>query len=236
MQGYACRSDHDREAVSLVMEEITLRSIQHYLFCKRRWSLIHFEGQWLDNDHVVEGNLTHTLVDDPLFNEKRKDKHISRSVPVYSDRYGLHGIADCMEFVRDEAGTEILGKQGLYRINIIEYKNQKPFSDESKHAISDLMQVAAQVVCAEEMFGTSVHAYLYYAKSHRRMKVENFDEIKAELISLLAEIRHAMQCAAVFPIPEKQNCKGCSFTDICMPKSKRSASTQKRIKESIGKL
>ena len=42
----------------------------------------------------LKGDFVHKKVDDPFFNEKRKDIHNSRSVPVFSDKCVIYGIAD----------------------------------------------------------------------------------------------------------------------------------------------
>lgn len=36
-----------------------LSGIQHFVFCKRQWVLIHIEEQWADNLRTIEGNILH---------------------------------------------------------------------------------------------------------------------------------------------------------------------------------
>jgi len=63
-------------------EWLPLSGIQHFLFCRRQWALIHVEQQWQDNALTAEGRIMHKRVDDPFFTESRKGVIISRSVPV----------------------------------------------------------------------------------------------------------------------------------------------------------
>jgi CRISPR-associated exonuclease Cas4 len=53
-------------------ELLSLSGIQHFLFCRRQWALIHVERQWQDNVLTVEGKLLHKQADNPHFNETRK--------------------------------------------------------------------------------------------------------------------------------------------------------------------
>jgi len=42
---------------------LPLSGIQHFLFCRRQWALIHVEMQWQDNALTVEGKIMHKRVD-----------------------------------------------------------------------------------------------------------------------------------------------------------------------------
>ncbi|BAK22110.1 CRISPR-associated RecB family exonuclease Cas4b [Melissococcus plutonius ATCC 35311] len=36
---------------------LMISGIQHFLFCKRQWALIHVEQQWQENSLTLEGNI-----------------------------------------------------------------------------------------------------------------------------------------------------------------------------------
>ena len=38
---------------------LQLSGIQHCLFCRRQWALIHLEQQWAENSRTAEGQLMH---------------------------------------------------------------------------------------------------------------------------------------------------------------------------------
>lgn len=50
---------------------LLLSGIQHFLFCKRQWALIHLEQQWEDNVLTVEGEHVHRVADQPMIREKQ---------------------------------------------------------------------------------------------------------------------------------------------------------------------
>ncbi|GBF73618.1 putative CRISPR-associated protein Cas4 [Paenibacillus sp. 598K] len=104
------------EAIVQPEDYFMLSGIQHYAFCPRQWALIHIEQQWKENVLTTEGNDVHRLVDDPTFDETRGDKRTVRSMPLVSDRLGIRGIADMVEFCRQDtpSGETVLleGREG----------------------------------------------------------------------------------------------------------------------------
>ena len=196
-------------------EQVALRAIQHYIYCPRQWGLIHIEGQWSENDSVVLGNLTHTQVNDPFFNEKRGERHIGRSVPVFSDKHNIYGVADFVEFLRDANGVEIPGKPGKWRVNVVEYKKSKHKSF-ALATLADELQVTGQVICLEEMFGGSVTAQLYFADVRQRIVVTVTEEGRQKVFAAAEAIRKNQKTGIVPPKTDKSRCGGCSMADYCM--------------------
>ena len=79
---------------------LMLSGIQHFIFCRRQWALIHIEQQWKENEHTIVGELLHKKAHDPYLAEKRGDVMISRALPVYSRSMGVSGECDIVEFHR----------------------------------------------------------------------------------------------------------------------------------------
>src|SRR5690625_3871437 len=127
-------------------EYLMLSGIQHFMFCKRQWALIHIEQQWEENVRTIEGQLLHEKAVKPFIREKRKDKIIVRGMPVQSKDLKINGICDVVEFIQDSKGVEIVGEQGKYIPIPIEYKRGKPNRDET-----DLVQLDYQAISLEEM-------------------------------------------------------------------------------------
>ena len=113
-------------------ELLPLSGIQHFLFCRRQWALIHIEQQWKENVLTAEGRIMHKRVDDPFFTETRKGVITARSVPIASYRLGLVGVCDVVEFTASPDGVQLPGHAGLstgplrlYLPAPIEYKRGK---------------------------------------------------------------------------------------------------------------
>src|SRR6266496_5823322 len=95
-------------------ELLPLSGIQHFLFCRRQWALIHVERQWQENALTAEGRIMHKRADDPFFTETRNGVITARSVPIASYRLGLSGVCDVVEFTASPDGVRLPGRDGLY--------------------------------------------------------------------------------------------------------------------------
>ena len=82
-------------------EFLLLSGIQHMAFCERQWALIHIEQAWAENVRTLEGKQLHDCADDPL--ETKHVKHpVVRAMPVVSNKLGLRGVTDVVEFHKVE--------------------------------------------------------------------------------------------------------------------------------------
>ena len=72
--------------------EITIRSIQHFMYCPHRWGLLEIDKAWAENFFVTRANLMHERVHDPDREYTTKSKKVFTAVPVYHDgeEYNLY--------------------------------------------------------------------------------------------------------------------------------------------------
>lgn len=100
--------------------------------------------------------------------------------------YDLYGIADCIEFVKDKKGVKIKDPPDSYAIKIIEYK-PKPPKDCEYHE-TDAIQVFAQKVCADYIWGGDAECFVYYSDTKKRVRLpfdsmfEHYDRILKDLL------------------------------------------------------
>ena len=108
-------------------QEITIRSIQHYMYCPHRWGLIEINKSWGENIFVTKANLLHDRVHDPEKSYTGRGKKVYTSVPVYNDdeQYNLYGVTDCIELKKDKTGITIKDDNQRYKLTIVEYKPTK---------------------------------------------------------------------------------------------------------------
>jgi CRISPR-associated exonuclease Cas4 len=200
-------------------ELLMLSGIQHIAFCERQWALIHIEQQWSENVLTVEGHHMHEKADDPFENESRGNTSTLRSLAVVSRKLGLYGIADVVELIRvadDHPGRiSIAGKTGKWMLYPVEYKRGKPKPDEC-----DEVQLCAQAMCLEEMYGTALEkGSLFYGETKHRQEV-NFTNNLKRLVADYTKRMHELFIGGVTPPPVYQpHCKSCSLKDICLPKA-----------------
>lgn len=212
--------------------EISIRSIQHYLYCPHRWGLLEIDKAWAENAFVTKANIMHERVHNPENNYKSRGKQVFTSVSIYHDLepYNLYGITDCIEVSRFEEGVSLNGSKEKYKFSIVEYKPTKPKNGDFRE--EDVMQVFAQKICVDYVFGCDSEAYLYYADVKRRVKLplkENFNIYNKQLIAILEEMRTNLENGVIPPISKKQYCSGCSLKDLCIPKTKMRQSLKDEI-------
>jgi CRISPR-associated exonuclease Cas4 len=166
--------------------------------------LIHVEQVFADNIHTLRGQAVHHQVDQAGF-ETRAGLRVERALPIWSDRLGLIGKADVVEFEAD--GTAFP----------VEYKVGNRAKAAWIAACDDL-QLAAQALCLEEMTGKPVPAgALFYAKSKRRRAVAIDADLRHRVEEATVAVRELLD-TAVLPAPTfDQRCEKCSLAEICQP-------------------
>lgn len=214
---------------------INIRSVQHYMYCPRRFALLELNSDWAENAFVVKANLMHENVHSGEHEYKSPTKTVVSAVSVYNDlpQYNLFGVVDVLEFHRKKDGVYIPALDGNYNIVIVEYKSKPP--ENADFHESDAIQVFAQKLCVDYIFKCNCECYLYYSKTRKRVKLpfdtesERYDKMLKDYLSKMREIISNEQ------IPDRvkgQKCSGCSLSGVCFPKSIK-ISVRKQI-ETLG--
>ena len=197
---------------------LMLSGIQHFVFCPRQWALIHVEQQWADNRLTTEGNILHENVDNPFYRQKNGDTITLRSVHVASKELGLYGITDAVELVPADSPHDAITHhryKGFWYPYPVEYKRGKHKPDER-----DEVQLAAQVMCLEEMYGIHIsYGAIYYNEVKHREIISVSDLLRLHTRQF-AEQMHVMFKSGAVPTPVNDSrCSKCSLRDICMPET-----------------
>ncbi|MBX3038245.1 MAG: CRISPR-associated protein Cas4 [Anaerolineales bacterium] len=218
---------------------LPLSGIQHFLFCRRQWALIHVEQQWKENALTAEGRIMHKRVDDPFFTETRNGVITARSLPVASYRLGFSGMCDVVEFRTSpqpsptgEGAVKLPNREGLYFPTPIEYKRGKP-----KQNRSDEAQLCAQAICLEEMLSVSISkGYLFYGEIRHRVEVEFTTELRTLVKDMSDEMHNYFSRGYTPKVKTHKGCRSCSLADICLPVLQEKVMTaSKYIKQEIEK-
>ena len=194
-------------------ELLPLSGIQHFLFCRRQWALIHIERQWQENAFTAEGRIIHQRVDDPFFTETRNGVITARSVPVASYRLGLSGVCDVVEFTASPDGVKLPNRESLYLPAPVEYKRGKEKQDDS-----DETQLCAQAMCLEEMLSVAIpRGYLYYGKTRHRVEISFTNELRTLVKDMAAEMHNYFSRGYTPRVKPFKGCRSCSLADVCLP-------------------
>ncbi|MFA5659381.1 MAG: CRISPR-associated protein Cas4 [Oscillospiraceae bacterium] len=210
-------------------EYLSLSGIQHYVFCKRQWALIHIEMQWAENLRTVEGEILHKNAHDKYFSEKRGAVIISRAMAVCSSELGINGECDIVEFYRDDEGVSLHGRDGLYKVCPVEYKRGKP-----KESDADILQLTAQAICLEEMLCCEIEkGCLFYGETRRRTVIEFTDELRSKVREIFLEMHQMYNRRHTPRVRRTKSCNACSLKDICLPALFKSKSAGEYIQSCI---
>ena len=199
-------------------DPIPISTLQHWSYCPRQCGLIHLEQAFEENVHTLRGRAVHAHVDTPGF-EARAGVRLERALPLASERLGLIGKADVVEFQAD--GTPYP----------VEYKHGRLAKAHHGH---DALQLAAQAICLEEMTGRAVpEGALFYASSKRRVAVAVDAALRAAVEVEVPAIR-AMLASGRLPQPVNDSrCRACSLVDICQPQAIAARDTQHRLRAAL---
>lgn len=178
---------------------VPISAIEHHAYCPRQCALIHVDGVWIDNRFTVAGSLAHRRVDS---GEQRRERGrvVLRSIPLWSETYGLSGRADAVEIADD--GTVLP----------VEYKSG------SRHGMTADLQLCAQGICLEEMLGRPVAAgAIWYGGTRRRRTVRLDETLRRTTLDLVREIRRTIEAGTLPEAPADERCSSCQLAPHCLP-------------------
>jgi len=177
---------------------VPVSAIEHYSYCPRQCALIHVEQTFEENLFTVRGRLAHERVDSGD-DSASSDIRVERGVPLWSERLGLRGKADMVEF----------RPEGPYPV---EYKSGRRLGPHADY------QLCAQALCLEEMLGVPVpRGALYYHAARSRREVAFDEDLRCRTEAMVAAVREMLREQRVPPAPNDARCPNCSLIDACLP-------------------
>lgn len=197
-------------------DPIPLSALNHWTYCPRRCCLIHMEGEFAENIHTSRGTAEHRRAD-KIRHEALDGRRVETALPVWSDRLGLVGKCDVVEFLAD--GTPYP----------VEYKHGA-----RKKWINDDIQLAAQAMCLEEMTGKPVPCgAIYHASSRRRREVAITEELRQAVETCVAEVRAALRGLTLPPPLNDKRCRECSLAELCQPAALAGLERRRHLAETL---
>lgn len=206
---------------------LMISGLQHFMFCKRQWALIHVEQQWAENGLTTDGMLFHKNAHDESKTEKRGAIITVRGLRISSCDLGVSGNCDVVEFHRCDDGVSLHDFKGKWSPVPIEYKMGKP-----KGNNADAVQLCCEAMCLEEMLVCTIESgYLFYGKTHRRVEVIFSSELRENVKNALAEMHRLMKHKITPKATYMKTCDACSLVDICLPQTAQKQSVDEYLEE-----
>lgn len=180
-------------------EPVLISMLEHFSYCPRQCALIHLEQAFDENVFTLKGREGHERVDEPM-SEVRNGLRIERALPLFSRKLNLTGKAD-----------------------LVEFPDGVPYPVEYKHGSRGgrahaEIQLCAQALCLEEMFGVAVaKGSLYALVTHRRTEVTFTPDLRARTMEIIGEVRAMLKSGVMPSAVNDRRCPNCSLIDICRP-------------------
>jgi CRISPR-associated exonuclease Cas4 len=183
------------------LSQVPLSALEHFDYCPRQAGLILLEDGYADDAATVRGTLLHQRVHEPG-QDTRAGLRTLRSLPVWHDGLGLTGICDVVEIGADGTIVPVEHKSG-------DYHPGGPAD----------VQLAAQAMCLEEMFRTSItEGVIFAAADWRRHRVTVDSGLRGRVESCASEVRAIMAQEQLPPALTGSRCRRCSMNHACLPK------------------
>lgn len=196
-------TEDDGQAIALAWRDeelIPISALEHWSYCARQCALIHLEQTYDENLFTLRGNRAHEHAHAESAGTE-DGVRIVRSLPLWSDRIGLIGKAD-----------------------VVEWHGETPFPVEYKVGKKrawghEVLQLCAQAVCLEEMLGVSVPAgAIFYVGSRRRREIVFTVEDRAAVAQATHDVRAMLADQLLPPAVDDARCPNCSLIDACTPR------------------
>ncbi len=193
-------------------EALSISHLNALEYCPRRFYYECVLHEFIENAHVVEGNMRHERSDSGTTTTE-DGVTTKRRVWVWSDRLQLSGFADVV--------TEQDG-----HIIPIEYKKGK-----MGEWLNDHVQLCAQALCLEEMLGCTIpQGYIFYFSSAHREEVAFSAELRQHTEQTIQQAFLLIEQGQLpAPLPGKPTkrsalptlhprCRDCSLEPLCLPR------------------
>ena len=177
---------------------VPISALEHFSYCPRQCALIHVEQTFDENVFTVRGRLSHERVDSGATSAPGGIRQL-RALPIWSDEHGLTGKADVVEI---HSGGPVP----------VEYKVGRNIGGHAK------LQLCAQALCLEEMFGAQVHIGVIYSyATKRRATVEIDAKLRERTQAAIAAVRKLLAEQQLPPPVNDNRCPDCSLINACLP-------------------
>ncbi len=147
--------------------------------------------------------------------EKRREQIKVTGLHVRSEKYNLYGICDCVEFQVDQDGVKIPFLGENCKVCPVEYKHGRARNEREYN-----VQLAAQAICLEEMYGATIpRGYIYYTSVRQRHEVIIDDSLREYTVKVINDLTNFISEGRPAIAVYKKRCHRCSIYDICSPKN-----------------
>ena len=185
---------------------VLISALEHWSYCPRQCALIHIEQTFDENLFTLRGRRGHERVHGEAGrqSDSRDGVRLAFGLELWSDRLGLRGKADVVEFHNDGAVVPVEHKSGTLA-------RSRDWSHEER-------QLCAQAICLEEMLGVAIPAgAIYAAGSRARRDVAFGPSLRRDVEGAVVAVRTLLAGTGLPRAVNDARCPACSLYDACLP-------------------
>ena len=185
---------------------VLISALEHWSYCPRQCALIYIEQTFDENLFTLRGRRGHDRVHGEAGRraDTRDGVRLAFGLDLWSDRLGLRGKADVVEFHADGAVVPVEHKSGTFA-------RGRNWSHEER-------QLCAQAICLEEMLGVAIPAgAIYAAGSRARRGVAFGPSLRREVEEAVLAVRRLLAGTRLPRAVNDARCPACSLYDACLP-------------------
>ncbi len=186
---------------------IPVRMLNEYRYCPRLAYIEFVDGDFVDNEHTIEGSRRHESVDDEKGRLPGPDEVFgdfkAKGVTLSSEEFGIISRLDIIESKND-------------KVSPVEIKKGKGPDDGAWPA--DIVQIGAHIQILKDNGYDCNEGFIYYAKSNKKVLIEYNDDVLLELVTAINGMQSSMETRVMPPpLRNSSKCDGCSLAPICLP-------------------
>lgn len=192
--------------------QIPARMVNEFSYCPRLFYLEFVQKEWAESADTLDGSFVHRRVDietgklppDGETVEEKTELH-ARSVWLGSENLGISAKIDVLE-----SGGKIATP--------IDYKRGTPPDTAEGAYEPERVQLCLQALLLRENGFECPEAFLYFAESQQKVRVEITPALIIRSIELLTQAKRVAETGEIPPpLQDSPKCVGCSLAGICLP-------------------
>jgi CRISPR-associated exonuclease Cas4 len=98
----------------------------------------------------------------------------------------------------------------------------------------DILQLAAQAMCLEEMLSTEIaEGAIFYGETRHRERVVINESMRTKVKEYFAEMHQMYERRYTPKVKWTKSCNGCSLKNLCLPKLGKASNVKSYIEKAI---